>query len=112
MARVKHFYVHTLSNGKAAHGEAEVTWVESMGGYDVVARTARNVTKGHVFFNEAGFRGRQWECNSLSDNQFPTLRAAVQALLYESLSYTKSREMAIELGLRPAEPSENAEFAL
>lgn len=103
MARVKHFYVHTLASGKAAHGEAEVTWNESMGGYDVVARTARNTTEGFVALNEAGFRGRQWECNSLSDNQFATLREAVQALLGESLSMTTSRVAAMHFGLRPAD---------
>jgi hypothetical protein len=111
MARIKHFYVHTLASGKPAHGEAEVTWNPSTGSYDVVARTARCVTKGSVYFNEAGFRGRQWECNALSDNQFETLREAVQALLAESASYTRSREDAIRLGVRPPESPINPEFA-
>ena len=104
MARIKHFYVHTLPDGSAAHGEAEVTWSDTTGGYEVEARTAHNVTKGSVYFNEAGFAHRQWEvhCEGIGDNLFPTLRSAVQAILQWSAGMTKTREMARELGLVPA----------
>lgn len=112
MARVEHFYVHTLPGGGRAYGEAEVTWNPSEGGYDVEARTARDVRKGFVSFNEAGFAHRQWEARGLSDNLFPTLRSAVQAYLAESLSYTKARMAAIHYGVRPKdEPLVNPEFA-
>lgn len=106
MARVKHFIVLSATEDfkRGDRGSADVTYNEATGGYDVESNPPLARVTASVYNNEAGFRGRQWEVQgaSIGDNQFPTLRAAAQAVLAVANDYTRTREMARQLGLVPA----------
>lgn len=90
------------------------------GWYAVGARNGRTRLAGTVTRNEAGFGGRQWEVSgvcvgndydnpiSVGDNQFPTLKAAVQAIMARAAEYEATRKQAVSLGLRPALPGDVA----
>lgn len=79
------------------------------GFYEVEARAGYTRIKANVQNNEAGFRGRHWEVTGathagvavgVGDNQFPSLKAAAEALISIAESYESTRKMAVRAGLR------------